>query len=606
MERLSTGTVLQRKQAEEKDPVAYNMIKQQQLNNTTTMTMGSREETQRAFQRVVEILPRAMEVLKPIRNVQNISIGFKEVNHSDTGIIALRVYVDKKRREITGDQRIPASIGGIPTDVNEMPPVRLLSGEPEIVTAGEDLYSGVRPGTLGCFANRKNNDELVILSAHHVLMANLRNEGDLVSLNPNACFCSDCCVTSVVGRVDVGFRNRYIDAALATIDNSNGEYLFSNTIKGLGVKLPDGTYSNDDAPLNGIGPVIPYSSPEIGSIETSVTLGEHVRKVGAKTGRTIGTVFEIYPSCWLHKYGSKTEKISFWEQISIKAVPGVPQFARGGDSGSIVVNDNNQVVGLLMASSETADADADGRAFMNCIHHVLSYLKINIYNPPKPVITNMNSGTAFTAALSAGTSTADQGTIVKYQWKFPNDAFYDGPTAQHTFPGAGEYEVTLTITDSHGQSSRTMTKLQIAANGIQSISSAVNVTKMVEKVETAGRLTADPKFEPMLMLFREFKEEVLQLVNKNRKVAVAWQRRNGPSFMAHCLKSFRDPDHIIPKTINGVDVQSLLQQMSVVLEEEGSVPLAMAIRKYRLQVFNAFHQHSRMEDIFAAIEINVS
>lgn len=580
------------------------------------MKMDSREERQQAFQKVVDILPMAMEQLKAIRNIQNISIGFKEINHSGTGMVALRVYVDKKDQYITDEQRIPPFFGDVPTDVNEMLPVRLLSAEPEMITAGVDVYSGVLPGTLGCFANRKENDELVILSAHHVLMGNLRSKGDLVSLSPNACFCSDCCVTSVVGRVDFGLRNHLIDAALATIDNSKGEYLFSNTIKGLGAKLQaQGKYSADDVPLNGVGPVIKYSNPEIGEVETSVMLGDYVRKVGITTGRTIGVVSEIYPSCWLNKYGSKTEKVSFWEQIAILPAPGEPEFCDGGDSGAILVNDNNQIVGLVMARVKTPSQGTEARTYANCIHHVLRLLKINIYSPPKAVIIKIAGNIPLTAALTASASTADQGLIVKYRWKFPGDVFYDGTTVQHTFLAAGEYEVILTVTDNHGQSSRTMTTLQVAANGLQSLGAGVNVTRMVNSAEgkedvsdnvLLQKFVAAPEMGPIMEILNGFRQEVLQLVNKNRKVAVAWQRKNGPAFMAHCLKSIREPDHIIPKTIKGVDVQSLLQQMSVVLEEEGSVPLATAVRQYRLQIFNAFHQHKNIQGILTAIKINVS
>ncbi|MFY0539275.1 hypothetical protein [Nannocystis pusilla] len=87
-----------------------------------------------------------------------------------------------------------------------------------------------------------------------------------------------------------------------------------------------------------------------------------------------------------------------------------------------------------------------------------------------------------------------------------------------------------------------------------------------------GRLIGD-----ILLTHRS---EILDLVNTNRRVTVAWHRHKGPGFVNHLVKNVRDPDHAIPQEIDGVTREALIRTMARVLAEHGSTTLAEVTAKY--------------------------
>ena len=50
----------------------------------------------------------------------------------------------------------------------------------------------------------------------------------------------------------------------------------------------------------------------------------------------------------------------------------------------------------------------------------------------------------------------------------------------------------------------------------------------------------------MLALFKEHREELMHLVNHNREVMAAWNRYQGPAFLAHIARSVRRENQPIP------------------------------------------------------------
>ena len=73
--------------------------------------MPSREEIRRIKKRVEQ------ELLKR-PGVTGVDINYKTVNGVRTDTLAIVVYV-KKKRDVTGPDRIPAEIEGVPTDIVE-------------------------------------------------------------------------------------------------------------------------------------------------------------------------------------------------------------------------------------------------------------------------------------------------------------------------------------------------------------------------------------------------------------------------------------------------------------------------------------------------------
>jgi hypothetical protein len=75
----------------------------------------------------------------------------------------------------------------------------------------------------------------------------------------------------------------------------------------------------------------------------------------------------------------------------------------------------------------------------------------------------------------------------------------------------------------------------------------------------------------------EHRREVVDLVNGCRPVTVAWRRQHGPAFVAHLLKSIREPDHRIPPEVDGVTLDELVGRMTETLARHGSPGLRTAI-----------------------------
>jgi hypothetical protein len=107
---------------------------------------------------------------------------------------------------------------------------------------------------------------------------------------------------------------------------------------------------------------------EIGPVDTSgvAILGMSVRKSGRTSGLTLGTVADISADVDVRGYPEGTR--SFHNQIVIE---GTGEVSVPGDSGSVWVDDHNNVVGLNFAGSTR-------RAIANHIDAVLGALDINL------------------------------------------------------------------------------------------------------------------------------------------------------------------------------------------------------------------------------------
>ena len=96
------------------------------------------------------------------------------------------------------------------------------------------------------------------------------------------------------------------------------------------------------------------------------------------------------------------------------------------------------LLGLALALAACADKGGDGRGGGN--------------KPPVAQITaSPASGPApLTVTLSGEASTDPRGTIVAYSWTFGDGQGATGARTQHTYSSAGEFVITLTVTDDDG------------------------------------------------------------------------------------------------------------------------------------------------------------
>lgn len=100
-----------------------------------------------------------------------------------------------------------------------------------------------------------------------------------------------------------------------------------------------------------------------------------VQKVGRTTGETRGrvTAFELDNVVVEYDIGN----IRFDDQIEIEGA-GNDAFSDGGDSGSLIVDQNCGAVALLFAGGDTGGSNGKGLTYGNPIQAVLDALKVDL------------------------------------------------------------------------------------------------------------------------------------------------------------------------------------------------------------------------------------
>jgi hypothetical protein len=325
--------------------------------------------------------------LRALPNVVHVSVGLKEAaQRLITDRLCIRVYVRAKKplAELAPGQRVPAEIDGVPTDVNLVPEVgfqadntryRPIKGGIQVANGwfaspGAGIEPRVTAGTLGCMAIDKTDNDEMFLGARHVLLANSVGNGDAIyqpapvwfpnrraqPTLPNV-FGDGADKVAVVRRAVISEK---VDAAIARIDVSSCCHCcgihYSNEINGLSV---GGT---------------PPRSTILG--DEPATAGMTVFKVGAGTLRTEGRVVDAnFASFTIPGSPPRT----FTGQIVIQQVNTALPFSDVGDSGAVVINAANKIVGMVFAGGkDVAGAPAGFLTVANHIADVLNELNIRI------------------------------------------------------------------------------------------------------------------------------------------------------------------------------------------------------------------------------------
>ena len=250
---------------------------------------------------------------------------------------AFRFYVNKKRplKDIPKDEQIPDRIFGIQTDVISHFEKASLVCETSVLSVDTKNYhdDGIRGGisirndhfdndqpsgygTLGILARRKTDNALVGLTCSHVVNAASESPTTLNTKvgHPKYWISCCCCPHGYIGDVAKATSTNDLDCAIIDIHDDLLEKITSNGTE----NLVEGIAGN----ISGAAAIICF---------------ETLRKRGRATGLTTGKVSDV-------AYGTN--------QMLIERTDGNPgdPFACHGDSGAVIVNSGNQVVGLLVAA----------------------------------------------------------------------------------------------------------------------------------------------------------------------------------------------------------------------------------------------------------------
>lgn len=315
----------------------------------------------------LEVKKRSEVRLFAIPGVHAIGFGAKVSAGKPVGEFAIIVQVSKKKlpSQVSPAEFIPAEIDGVKTDVIESPAQKVrfsvLQGGDEIIPehfGGGEVHSN--DGTLGCVARSAVPDGSppdVLLSCRHVLFQpdDLGAPGDEVNVSS----CSGCCHPTIAKVLAGPKINADLDAAIAKFE------------PGLETKA-----QLQNVPVKGILDLLDPALPA--AIQTAIANQTYrVYQYGQKSNFTRGVISSIHTTTTIPPHSG---------QIEVAPVDR-DYFTQKGDSGSVVYNDSNQIVGLHWGGDQEPGPTGKKHSYANHIAKVLAaFPGLRIATNPPEVI----------------------------------------------------------------------------------------------------------------------------------------------------------------------------------------------------------------------------
>lgn len=316
------------------------------------------------------ILPRVIEDLLLTRaNV----IGFGLGKKNGTGPISVVVNVTKKLplEELDEADVVPERIFGLLTDVVEIGNIRALSSHWPAHGGDSIGHVDITAGTLGCVVKR--NGQRVILSNNHVLAnSNDAEIGDPI-LQPGP-YDGGQLATDQIGELEAFQPIRFgglVSSDCPTANRLTKVFNIMARVLGRNTRLK-AVVSEDSFNLVDAAVARPlddgFVSDEIREIGVpeglaQAVLGMTVQKTGRTTNHTTGFVLQSSVTIRV-QYGAG--KVATFRDQIISTLTSAP-----GDSGSAVLDSDQQLVGLLFAGNDQV-------TIMNRIHHVFDALDLEL------------------------------------------------------------------------------------------------------------------------------------------------------------------------------------------------------------------------------------
>lgn len=462
----------------------------------------------RSYEDLRAIRDRAAAQLLQIPGVHVVAIGGREKQGRPTGEIVLKVFVDKKRRpeDVPKEQRLPITIEGVGLDVVELGRFEMSAEIPGVAGTdtdeeGFDTDPGKhRPieggrqisgskfegnGTLGFFATIGGPSPRVVgVTCYHIFFPPNAQQIDIDVGQPDVGdSCRGCCRTTF-GKFHAG-EGHYdsdVDAALVTLEPLTK---WKAAIAEIGVVRGIHVFTDPNEVAN---------------------LDYLVKKRGRTTRLTGGTIQGLDGS------GVSKEGRSFTRAIVIKpnAAPSLPagasdMFCATGDSGAAVLNDDDEIVGLL-------------------------------FNASKPNPKNPNDQTP----LGWGAAT-QIGDVIK--------KFHDANNIDLTVATATDLDEVRTVPGASARPQVPEATIPAAA--------ARRLQIEIPRTEVGRDLAA---------AWMKHAREVNHLLETNRRVAVLWHRARGPALLEEAIAWLDDGGSLYPYEIDG---RSAAEWMSDALDAFG-------------------------------------
>lgn len=481
------------------------------------------------------------ELLK-LPNVVAVGLGFKEKGGEFTEEISYRVFVTEKLEasRLSENELVPPLIGGYKTDV--MPPIQIVNDsdvcgdERRTLSTHRPLQAGIAVstkknsyGTLGWFATLDADDTTVLLTNKHVLW----DDTDSVETEnlptaqpqldePSKCCCCECGSDNVIGETLIGIRNMTpltdtsVDAAIARI---GAEFTDNLSL----------TITND-------------STDEVLTVSGTgaAVVGETVRKIGARSAFTRGTVIHVGDlAAEPADPGGGTISVRTGQVMIIPTAEETYQvregvckdaFSNSGDSGAVILNDDDEIIALNWGGNRKTYSV--GLTIASNIDDVLSELSSNGF--PITILTSPGDGDRAFARSDTVAVAHRRHRVALAQEPAPN---------------------------------------------------------IFEQLRDTNRHSL------LAWIYQRHYREMLELINHKRAVTVAWHRAQGPAYVAALSRASRVEHYRVPLEIDGVDRAALLRAMEAALMTHGSQTLKSDIQRYREELMPLAYRWSTVNEL---------
>lgn len=341
------------------------------------------------------MLAKQRERLLGMTNVVGCGVGMKEKGGRPTETPAIVVFVDKKipLGQLARRNRVPEQLHGVVTDVIEVGPLRLLDGTDErrtkkMLPARPGISIGhyrVSAGTLGAVAYDASTGKALMLSNNHVL-ANSSSRRDIRAKEGDPVY--------QPGTYDGGGPNETIGHLLRFVPIRTEAYApdcpWARAAAWAGdrvVRMLHRRYRLRLERTETQGNLVDAAVAKPGSAQAldpdilglgqirgvaEAEPGQSIRKSGRSSGVNSGTVRAV--GATLNVSLGDAGVARFDDQIVTTAM------AQPGDSGSVGLNEANEIVGLLFAGSEQS-------TIYNRIQNVMELLHIELIQPARNIRT---------------------------------------------------------------------------------------------------------------------------------------------------------------------------------------------------------------------------
>jgi hypothetical protein len=307
-------------------------------------------------------LREARQELMARKNVVATGIGFKMTAGRPTSDLSIicSVGVKMPKSKLAPRDVIPDMINRFPTDVKPSGILRAFQNENPAsrfrpAPGGSSIgHFQITAGTLGCLVRK--NDSIYILSNNHVLANSNEGTAEDAILQPGS-YDGGKEPADVIGTlsefIPISFEE---EEGIPTCPIGKPIVSILNTIAGgVGSTMRFRAYRIQQTENKVDCALARPQRPEdvkneilqIGKINGVIEgeLGMKIKKSGRTTGLTTGTIEQIDVSARVSFGLNKTAL--FTDQLLAGAM------SQGGDSGSTVLDENNRMVGLLFAGSDS-------------------------------------------------------------------------------------------------------------------------------------------------------------------------------------------------------------------------------------------------------------